>query len=167
MIKAAFAAAAFALATPAFAGAPAAARPSKAAVAAEAARVAQAKEQACAPTGMISFSLVEALAALHQPQLAGIFSFVAEKNSPFAFADLLARDKKAMKLYLNKLDDDFKAAAGLTDWDHEVCASLINLYSAPLPPGFERADEKRMKQINDCMLARNVSLEEIVSKRKK
>ena len=147
MIKAALAAAAFALAIPARAGTPATVR--------------------AEPTGMISFSLVEALAALHQPQLAGIFSFVSERNAPFAFADFLARDKKAMKLYLNKLDDDFKAAAGLTDWDHEVCASLINLYAAPLPPGFDRADEKRMKQINDCMLARTVSLEEIVAKRKK
>jgi hypothetical protein len=123
--------------------------------------------QASEPTGMISFSLVEALAALHQPQLAGIFSFVSEKNAPFAFADLLARDKKAMKLYLNKLDDDFKAAGGLTEWDHEVCASLINLYSSPLPPGFERADAKRLKQINDCMLSPTIALETIVSKRKR
>jgi hypothetical protein len=158
MIKAALAAAGLALALPAFAGAPAAARTKSAA-----------PQPASRPeaTGMISFSLVEALAALHQPQLAGIFSFVAEKDAPFAFADLLARDKDAMKLYLNKLGADIKAAGGLTEWDHEVCASLINLYSAPLPPGFVRADEKRLKQINDCMLSQTITLEEIVSKRKK
>ena len=123
--------------------------------------------QASAPTGMISFSLVEALAALHEPQLAGIFSFVSEKNAPFAFADLLARDKKSMKLYLNKLDDDFKAASGLTEWDHEVCASLINLYGSPLAGTFGVPDAKRMKQINDCMLTPTVFLEDIVARRKK
>jgi hypothetical protein len=164
MIRSAFAAAAFALALSASAETITAARPAKAPVKAAAPKAAA---PAAEPTGMISFSLVEALAAIHQPQLAGIFSFVAEKNAPFAFADFLARDKKAMKLYLNKLGDDIKAAEGLTEWDHEVCASLINLYSSPLPPGFERADEKRMKQINDCMLARTASLEEIVAKRKK
>jgi hypothetical protein len=158
-IRAALVVAAFALAAPAYAGAPAAARPKSAAP--------QPAVDACAPTGMISFSLIEALAALHQPQLAGIFTFVAEKNAPFAFADLLARDKKAMKLYLDKLDGDFKAAAGLTDWDHEVCASLINLYSSPMAATFGKPDDKRMKQINDCMLAHSVSLEQIVAGRKK
>ena len=147
MIKAALAAAAFALAIPARAGTPATVR--------------------AEPTGMISFSLVEALAALHQPQLAGIFSFVSEKNAPFAFADLLARDKKSMKLYLDKLDGDFKAAAGLTEWDHEVCASLINLYGSPMAATFGAPDAKRMKQINDCMLAPSVSLADIVARRKK
>ena len=116
---------------------------------------------------MISFSLVEALAALHQPQLAGIFSFVSERNAPFALADLLARDKKSMKLYLNKLADDFKAASGLTEWDHQVCASLINLYASPMAATFGKPDDKRMKQINDCMLSATVPLEQIVARRKK
>jgi hypothetical protein len=152
MIKAALAAAALVLASPALAGAPAAARAATAAP---------------EPTGMISFSLVEALAAIHQPQLAGIFSFVAENNAPFAFADFLARDKKAMKLYLDKLGADDKAASGLTEWDHEVCASLINLYASPMAATFGKPDGKRMKQINDCMLTPTVALEIIVARRKK
>ncbi|MFI5360737.1 MAG: hypothetical protein ACHQ49_02105 [Elusimicrobiota bacterium] len=153
MIRTALAAAAFALASPALAGAPAAA----------AAKAPAALSGAgCEPTGMISLSLIEALTALRQPELAGIFSFVAEKNAPFAFASLVARDKKAMKLYLNKLDGDFKTAAGLTEWDHEVCASLITLYSSQLS-----ADPKILKRINDCMLAPTVSLEELVLRRKR
>ena len=165
MIRSALAAAAFAVALSASAETTtASARPAKAPAKAAAPKAAA---PAAEPTGMISFSLIEALAAIHQPELAGVFSFVSERNAPFAFADFLARDKKAMKLYLNKLDADFKAAAGLTEWDHEVCASLINLYSSPLPPGFERADEKRMKQINDCMLAPTTTLEDIVARRRK
>ncbi len=158
MIEAALAVAALALAFPALAGAPEAARPAKATIVAA---------PAGASTGMIDFSLVEALAALRQPQLAGIFSFVSEKNAPFAFADLLARDKKSMKRYLDKLDVDFKAALGLTDWDHEVCASLINLYGSPVAATFGVPDARRMKQINDCMLAPTVPLESIVARRKK
>jgi hypothetical protein len=153
MTRIVLAAAVLALSSPALAGASAA--------------QASAVQTAPSPTGMISFSLIEALAALHQPQLAGIFSFVSEKNAPFAFADFLARDKKAMKLYLAKLDGDFKAASGLTEWDHEVCASLINLYGSPLAGTFGVPDAKRMKQINDCMLASTVSLEDIVARRKK
>jgi hypothetical protein len=162
MIRTALAAAAFALTVSASAETLTAARRAKAPAA-----PASTAAAASAPTGMISFSLIEALAALHQPQLAGIFSFVSEANAPFAFADLIARDKKSMKLYLNKLGDDMKAAQGLTQWDHEVCASLINLYSGALPPGFDRPDEKRMKQINDCMLSPIVPLESIVARRKK
>jgi len=126
-----------------------------------------AQEAAQAPNGMISLSLVEALAAIKQPNLVGVFAFVSEKNAPFALADLLARDKKSMKLYLEKLDEDFKSANGLTDWDHEVCASLINLYGSPMANTFGAPEPKRMKQINDCMLAPALPLEVIVSKRKK
>jgi hypothetical protein len=142
------------------------ARHASAAAPAEAATRA-AQDAAQAPTGMISFSLVEALSAMKQPQLAGVFAFVSEKNAPFALADLLARDPKAMKLYLGKLDADFKAAQGLTEWDHEVCASLINLYGSPMANTFGVPDPKRLKQINDCMLAPAIPLETIVAKRKK
>ena len=118
-------------------------------------------------TGMISLSLIEALTALHQPQLAGIFSFVSEANAPFAFADYVARDKKAMRLYFDKLADDFKVAKGLTEWDHEVCASLINLYGSPMAATFGVPDKNGMHRINECMLAPTVPLEMIVSGRKK
>ncbi len=117
--------------------------------------------------GMVSLSLVEALAAVRRPELAGIFSFVSEKDAPFAFADLLARDKKALKLYLTKLDADRKTANGLTDWDHAACASLVNLYSSPIAGTFGKPDEDKMSKINQCVLAPVIPLEEIVSRRTK
>jgi hypothetical protein len=159
VIKSALLAAAVALAAPAFAGAPQAPRAGgPAAVTAGSAPMSSG--------GMVSLSLVEALAAIKQPQLAGIFSFVAEPDAPFAFADLLARDKKALKLYLEKLDGDKKAANGLTGWDHSVCASLVNLYASPMAAAFGGApEEKRMSQINQCVLAAVVPLEEIVARR--
>ncbi|MBI3564300.1 MAG: hypothetical protein HY079_03785, partial [Elusimicrobia bacterium] len=117
--------------------------------------------------GMVSLSLVEALAAVRAPQLAGLFSFISSDDAPFAFADYLARDKKALKLYVEKLDDDRKAANGLTAWDHNVCASLVNLYSSPLAATFGRPDEKRLSKINQCVLVPVVPLEDIVARRKR
>ena len=160
MIRSALIAAAVALAAPAYAGtteAPRAGGPS----------ANTAKSSAMSSGGMVSLSLVEALAAVKQPQLAGIFSFVAENDAPFAFADLVARDKKAMKLYVAKLDEDRKAANGLTGWDHAVCASLVNLYSSPIAGTFGKPDEKQMSKINQCLLVPVVPLEEIVARRKR
>lgn len=117
--------------------------------------------------GMVNLSLVDALTAIEEPQLAGIFSFIPEKYSTFAFADLMARDKKALKRYLGKLQADLKSAAGLTGWDHEVCATLVNLYASPLSASFEKPDAKRMSRINECVLAPAVQLSDIVAKRKK
>lgn len=117
--------------------------------------------------GMVNLSLVDALSAIKEPQLAGIFSFIPEKYSTFAFADLMARDKKALKRFLGKLSADLKAANGLTVWDHEVCATLVNLYSSPLSASFEKPDAKLMNRINECVLAATVPLSEIVDRRKK
>jgi hypothetical protein len=157
MIRPAFAAAALALALPALAGTQAAAPASGTAYTVGIPHT----------VGMMSLSLIEALAAVRQPQLAGIFSFVAEPDEPFAFADFVARDKKAMKLYMNKLADDRKAADGLTEWDHGVCASLVNLFASPMAKTFGVPDAKRMSQINECVLAPVLPLEAIVAKRKK
>lgn len=126
-----------------------------------------AKSGAMSSGGMVSLSLVEALAAVRAPQLSGVFSFIAEGDAPFAFADYLARDKKALKLYLEKLDEDRAVAKGLTGWDHAVCASLVNLYASPLANTFGRPDEKRMSMINQCVLVPVVPLEEIVARRKR
>jgi len=117
--------------------------------------------------GMVNLSLIDALAAIRQPQLAGVFSFIPEKYSTFAFADLMARDKKALKHFLGKLQSDLKDAKGLTGWDHEVCATLVNLYASPLSESFGKPDAKRMKKINECVLAPEVPLSDIVSRRSK
>lgn len=146
MTKAALVAAVLALAAPSRAAAPAAAAPAG---------------------GMVSLSLVEALAAVDRPELAGLFSFIAERDAPFAFSDLLARDAGALKAYLKKLDKDMDAADGLTDWDHAACASLVNLYSSPLAATFEKPKPKDLSRINKCVLAPVVPLEAIVGRRKK
>jgi len=117
---------------------------------------------------MLSGPLIEALAAVGKPELGGVFTYVGNQNAPRAFADLIARDPKAMKRYTEKLGDDRKAAGGLTAWDHEVCATLVNHYAGAVDmPGIKKPDAKRLKALNDCVLAQVMELQDIVSRRKK
>ncbi|MEK7233126.1 MAG: hypothetical protein AAB268_04880 [Elusimicrobiota bacterium] len=114
---------------------------------------------------ILSGSLIEALAAVGKSELGGVFTYVGEKNAPSAFADLIARDLKAMKRYTRKLTEDRKVAGGLTPWDHQVCATLVNYYAGIQMPGIRKLDAKRLKALNDCVLAPVVELEEIVTRR--
>lgn len=116
---------------------------------------------------ILSGSLIEALAAVGKPELGGVFTYVGNQNAPRAFADLIARDSKAMKRYTGKLTDDLKAAGGLTAWDHEVCATLVNHYAGVEMPGIKKPDEKRLKALNDCVLSAVMELSDIVSRRRK
>ena len=73
-----------------------------------------------------------------------------------------------MKRYTAKLMSDLKAAGGLTAWDHEVCATLVNHYAAGGDmPGIKKPDAKRLKALNDCVLAPVMELQEIVFRRNK
>ena len=117
---------------------------------------------------MLSASLIEALAAIEKPELGGLFTYVGEKNAPTAFADLVARDPKAMKRYVAKLADDNKVAKGQTAWDHQVCATLVNYYGGGgTMPGVKKLDAKRLKTLNECVLAPVLELQEVVERRKK
>ncbi len=116
---------------------------------------------------ILSGSLVEALTAVGKPELSGVFTYVGEKNAPRAFADLIARDAKAMKRYTGKLTDDQKAAGGLTAWDHEVCATLVNHYAGVEVPGIKKPDAKRLKALNVCVLSPIMELADIVARRGK
>jgi hypothetical protein len=117
--------------------------------------------------GILSGSLIEALTAVEKPELGGVFTYVGERNAPRAFADLIARDSKSMKRYAAKLTADRKAAGGLTAWDHEVCATLVKHYAGAEMPGIKKPDAKRLKALNDCVLAPVMELQEIVSRRGK
>lgn len=116
---------------------------------------------------ILSGSLIEALQAVEKPELGGVFTYVDAKNAPTAFADLVARDAKAMKRYTDKLMSDLKAAGGLTAWDHQVCATLVNYYAGIPMPGIKRPDAKRLKALNTCVLSPVMELEVIVERRGK
>lgn len=138
------------------------------ALAADAAKAAAPRiPTASAGPSVVNLSLIEGISAIELPQVTGLFSFIAEQDASFAFADLVARDPKAMKRYLNKLRDDKKLSNGLTEWDHEVCATLVNLYASSLGAALSKPKPKDMEFINECVLSPVVPLSEIVSRRKR
>ena len=123
--------------------------------------------QAQVSGNLLGGSLIEALIAIKKPELGGVFTYVGDVNAPRAFADLIARDPKAMKLYTKKLAADRKVAGGLTAWDHEVCATLVTYYAGPPISGLKVPDGKILKALNEGVLAPVLELQEIVSRRGK
>jgi hypothetical protein len=117
--------------------------------------------------GVLNLSCIEALASIGQPHLAGVFSFISEKDSPAAFADLTAHDAKALKRYVEKADKDFKAAGGVAAWDHEALMFVLALYSGPLAATFERPSSRVLTRINELSLAPILTLEQVTARRKR
>jgi len=132
-----------------------------------AAGAAAAPETAPAQGGLLNLSCMEALAAIGQPNLAGVFSFIPEKDSPAAFADLIVHEPKSLAKFLTKLDEDFQAAGGVTEWDHEALMYALTLYSGPLGPTLPKPAPKALARINELSLAPKVSLEQLSARRKK
>lgn len=116
---------------------------------------------------VLDLNCMEALAAIGQPHLAGVFSFISEKDSSAAFADLVAHDGKALKKYVEKMDKDFKAAGGVTDWDHEALMFALGLFSGPLAQTLEKPSSRILARLNELSLAPKLSLEVVASRRKK
>jgi hypothetical protein len=119
---------------------------------------------ASAQSGLVSGSLIDALAAIGKPELGGLFAYIGEENSPRAFADLIVKDQKALKKYSNKLKGDLKAAGGTTAWDHEACAALVTYYSTNAE---HRPKTKVLKHINEAVLAPIKERSDIQAGRKK
>lgn len=125
---------------------------------------AQAQEQ---PSGVLNLNCVEALVAVGHASLAGVFSFVSEKDSNAAFADLVAHDGKALKKYAAKLDKDFKAAHGVTVWDHDTVLIVLGLFTGPVADALEKPSKSLMSRMTELSMAPTMTLEQITAQRKK
>lgn len=114
---------------------------------------------------MIDLNCIEGLVAIQQPKLAGVFSFINEKDTTHAFAILLAGDKKAFKKFVLKGEADLKKAGAVTVWDHQVLLNVIGLLSSPLPE-IEQPGEKLKARAVKLSLAPTAQLQDIAVKRK-
>lgn len=117
--------------------------------------------------GMLDLSCVSALAAVGRADLAGVFSFIAEKDAPTAFADFLARNKTAMGKYLAKAGKDLKDAGGITPWDHQVVMRVLELYASPAGETVEKPPKSVTDKLSALSLAPTMALNEITPRRKK
>lgn len=116
---------------------------------------------------ILDLNCIDALASVGKPELAGVFSFVPSKDTPNAFADLVARDKKALKKFVGKVEKDLKTASGVTAWDHEVVLNLISLFGSPLAPTLVDPGVKMKSRLQELALAPTLSLEEVAARRRK
>lgn len=114
---------------------------------------------------MIDLNCVEGLVAIEQPKLAGVFSFISEKDATHAFAILLAGDKKAFKRFVEKGERDLKKAGAVTVWDHQVLLNAISLLSSPLPE-IEQPGEKLKARAVKLSMAPTAELRDVALKRK-
>ena len=111
-----------------------------------------------AQQSMINLSLVEALVATKHEQLAGVFGFVSESNAAPAFADLLFRDQKSLKLFLKKGEADLKNAGAISVWDKEVCLYLVTIQSNASLVGTATIPAKLFDRVTTLSLAPGVPL---------
>ena len=119
-----------------------------------------------APKGMqmLNLGCVEALASVGMADLAGVFSFIAEKDGPAAFADLLVRNRKAMSRFLGKVAKDLKLG-GVSAWDHQVLQFAVSIYASPLAETLDKPSSKTVSKLNELAAAPTMSLEELTARR--
>lgn len=96
---------------------------------------------------MPDLSCIEALKAVDEGALAGLFSFIQPQDSPKAFADLIMHNKKALKKYVAKLATDLKTAAGIMPWDRDALQFALRIYDSPLRETLVQPGDKTLAQM--------------------
>ncbi|MBI3551074.1 MAG: hypothetical protein HY077_01035 [Elusimicrobia bacterium] len=119
------------------------------------------------PVQMINLSCVEALITIDQQGLAGVFSFIAEKDEPAAFADLIVRSHKALKKFVAKVEKDKKLASGISAWDRDALQFALGIYDSPLGATLENPGDKLKARIKELAAGPVVTLEQIAAARRK
>jgi hypothetical protein len=112
-------------------------------------------------------SCVEALVAIGESRLTGIFAFVSEKDSAAAFADFLMRDKSALKKFVAKDEKDLKELQGLSQWDHDVISAALAFLASPLAETVEKPAAKVVARLNELARSPVLTLEQIAAARRK
>jgi hypothetical protein len=115
---------------------------------------------------IINLSCVEALASVGQAAIAGVFSFIPEKDSPAAFADLLAHNRKAMKKFLAKAEKDLKEVSGVSIWDHQALQFTLLIYGSPLAETLEKPSTGLISRISELVAAPVLTLEQMTARRR-
>ena len=115
---------------------------------------------------ILNLSLIEALAAIDHADMAGVFAFIPEEQSPMAMADLLLRNHKALRRFIKKAEKDAAKADAISDWDKQVCLYLTGMLSqGQLPPGLKAVSPRWLGRIHELSLKPGLPLQMIVQKR--
>jgi hypothetical protein len=111
---------------------------------------------------VLNLSLIEALVAVRQQRLSGVFAFVPEDRTGLAFANYMMYDHKALKRYLKYARKIFDKAGAISHWDKRVMLLLVGMVNqAQRPPGVEAVGKKQVSQISELALVPGVPVEEL------
>lgn len=116
---------------------------------------------------MINLNLINALVAIHQENLAGLFGYIAEQNAAPAFAEYLFRSPDALKLFVKKDEKDLKGTGGIDEWDKAVFLYVVGLNSnGEGLAGGPTLSPKMMERVSALSLAPAMSLSDLTMRRK-
>jgi len=117
--------------------------------------------------GLLNLSCMQALAAVGEARLGGIFSFIPDKDSSAAFADLYVHLRKVKRKFQNKLSKDLRQLGGISLWDRQVVMRVLDIYASPLVETLEKPSEGELRKLKRFSLAPTMTLHEMTIKRRK
>jgi len=127
-----------------------------------------ARAQAPGGPGVLSnLSCLDTLIAVGEGRLAGVFSFISEKDSPTAFADLAVHDPAVLKKFVAKLDGDVKTSRGVSQWDHDALGAAQAILASPIGGTVPKPSAKLIARMVELSRAPILTLEQLTSRRKK
>ena len=114
----------------------------------------------------IAPALTEALAAIEDSALVGVFLFVAPGDAPVAFAAYLLRDHAALKRFVKKVEQDAKRVKVISRWDKLVCLHLVGMgVDSHRPAGGKTLSKKWVARVQDLTLSQSAQYQDIVDRR--
>lgn len=119
------------------------------------------------PAPLSNIGCLDTLLAVGEGRLAGIFSFVSEKDSPTAFADLAVHDKEVLRKFVAKVDKDVKTAGGVLQWDHDALVATQTILASPIADTVPKPPSKLVARMAELSRLPTLTLEQLATRRKK
>ena len=127
---------------------------------------AAARAQDLPPSHILNLNCLEALAAVGEPELSGIFSYVPDADTAAAFADLVVHQPAALRKFMAKDEADVKSVGGISQWDHSVAAYALSIYALPAAAAtVDKPSSSDLKRLNAIAAAPALSLEQMTARR--
>ncbi|HVC09703.1 MAG TPA: hypothetical protein VNH15_07180 [Elusimicrobiota bacterium] len=127
---------------------------------------AAARAQDLPPSHILNLNCLEALAAVGEPELSGIFSYVPDADTAAAFADLVVHQPAALRKFMAKDEADVKSVGGISQWDHSVAAYALSIYALPAAAAtVDKPSSSDLKRLNALAAAPALSLEQMTARR--
>lgn len=114
---------------------------------------------------IINLNLLEALKAIGEEDMAGVFAFIPAASLPPAMADYLLHRPKALKKFVKKGEADLKAAGGITEWDQQVYVYMLNINGSGILPEKKMLSKSMLDRVQKLMIAPAMPLAQVTLRR--